>query len=346
MDFIEINAASRIPKYRQVCNSIEAGIREQQLLLGDRILSINRFSETYDISRDTVEKAYNYLRAKNIIASVKGKGYYVARTNLAVRLYVLFVANKLSKYEMGVYNAFVQALGRQNAKVDIEIFHSESQVFKDILNKNKGLYDYYVIMPHFKDGELGSRGCTKEILEAMQEIPTHQLILLDQEVQNFSDSVGKIFQDYEQDIYDALTEGLEKLKKYHKMILVYPSTSPYPYPREIVLGFKMFCDHHGFEYEILDQIHDGMSLELKSLYFIIEEEDLVNLVKQARNQCYERGKDIGIISYNDSPLEELLGITVMTRDGRKMGATAAEMILAKRHYFVRNEFHTIIRQSS
>ena len=346
MDFIEINAASRIPKYKQIIDSIKAGIREQKLLMGDKILSINGFSEKYDISRDTVEKAYTYLRSQNIIASVKGKGYYVAKTDLMVRLNVLFVVNKLSTHKMRIYNALVEALGRANAKVDIEIYHCEPAVFKYILNKRKGQYDYFVIIPHFKDDNLGYMGCTEDIMEVLREIPADKLIILDQDVQNISDQVGKIYQDFTQDIYNALKDSMEQLRKYRKIILVYPSRSVYPYPKEIVRGFKMFCDQTELDHEVLDQIYDSMELQLKDLYIIIQEEDLVNLVKQSRDRHLKLGEDIGIISYNDTPLKELLGITVITTDFDKMGITAAEMILSKRRYSVKNDFNRINRHSA
>jgi len=63
--YIKINRNSRIPKYKQVMDSIVKGIKEQELLMGDKILSINALSEKFDLSRDTVEKAYSLLRAQN-----------------------------------------------------------------------------------------------------------------------------------------------------------------------------------------------------------------------------------------------------------------------------------------
>ncbi|MEX0360568.1 MAG: GntR family transcriptional regulator, partial [Allomuricauda sp.] len=65
MDFteiIKIDAASRIPKYRQVVNSITDSIILGKLKINQRIPSINGLSEEFYLSRDTVEKAYKILK--------------------------------------------------------------------------------------------------------------------------------------------------------------------------------------------------------------------------------------------------------------------------------------------
>jgi DNA-binding LacI/PurR family transcriptional regulator len=88
-----------------------------------------------------------------------------------------------------------------------------------------------------------------------------------------------------------------------------------------------------------------MELRAKDAYIVIEENDLVNLVKQVREQNYELGKEIGIISYNDTPLKELLGITVVSTDFRLMGETAAYMIKKNKKESVKNVFKFINRGS-
>ncbi len=343
--YIQINRNSRIPKYKQVMDSIIKGIKEQQLLMGDKILSINAVSEQFDLSRDTVEKAYSLLKAQNIIESVKGKGFYVSKTDLGIKENVLFLINKLSTYKMRVFNAFVTALG-STIKVDLDIYHCDPEVLKDILNKKKDQYSYFVIMPHFRSESFQYIESTDEILTLLGAIPNQKLIVLDRDVKKISNEVGKVFQDFTNDIYNALTEGLNQLKKYKKIILVYPRKTIYPYPKEILIGFKRFCVKNQLDYEVLNKIYDSMELELKDLYIIIQESDLVNLVKQTRDRHYKLGEDIGIISYNDTPLKELLGITVISTDFKKMGELAAEIILNKTPKSIKNDFNFINRHSA
>ena len=344
-DYIKINEASRIPKYKQVMDSIIKAINDKHLLMGDKILSINAVSEICNLSRDTVEKAYSLLRAQNIIVSVKGKGFYVTETNMSIKVNVLFLINKLSSYKMRIYNSFVATLGT-SASVDLDIYHCEPDVFINILNKKKKSYNYYVIMPHFRNDSFQHVGCSKKILEKIQEIPYEKLIILDREVENLSKAAIMVYQDFTNDIYTALNKGVKQLKKYKKIILVYPSKAIYPYPKEIVSGFRRFCVKNELDYEILDEIYDSMELQLKDLYIIIQEQDLVNLVKQTRDRHFKLGEDIGIISYNDTPLKELLGITVISTDFQKMGATAAKMILTEMSATVKNDFHFINRFSA
>ena len=64
---IRIDSESRIPKYRQIINSLIQDIEAGTLSVGQRIPSINEISEEYYLSRDTVEKAYNFLKEQQIL---------------------------------------------------------------------------------------------------------------------------------------------------------------------------------------------------------------------------------------------------------------------------------------
>lgn len=312
--------------------------------MGEKLPSINEVSEEFLVSRDTVEKAYGLLKNQNIIVSVKGKGYYISRTNLSIKMSILFLINKLSTYKMRVFNSFVDSIGNK-AVVDLDIYHCEPDVFLAILNKKKHQYDFYVIMPHFRNEDLQHTVCSEAILNAIQEIPDEKLIIIDRNVNRLSKKSGRVYQDFTKDIQEALTTGFEKLNKYKKIILVYPSKTVYPYPKGIVTGFTNFCIINNLDHEILDKIYDGMELQLKDLYITIEEADLVNLVKQSRDYGYRIGEDIGIISYNDTPLKELLGITVISTDFKKMGEETAKMILENKRVSIKNDFNFINRFS-
>ena len=69
------------------------------------------------------------------------------------------------------------------------------------------------------------------------------------------------------------------------------------------------------------------------------------LLKQIRDRKMVAGRDIGVISYNDTPLKELLGITVISTDFETMGETAAYMILKRKKEVVKNVFRFINRDS-
>jgi len=73
----------------------------------------------------------------------------------------------------------------------------------------------------------------------------------------------------------------------------------------------------------------------------------VNLIKICRSKKLMVGKDVGIISYNETPLKEILlnGITVLSTDHAKMGESAARLILENRKEKIKNPFSLLIRKS-
>jgi DNA-binding transcriptional regulator YhcF (GntR family) len=341
--YIRIDENSRIPKYRQIVDSIIHNISSGNLKIDEKIASINMFSEEYLLSRDTVEKAYNILKKRQIISSIRGKGYYITRTQLISKINILFLVNKLSSYKMLIYNHFVNTIGL-GAHTDLHIYHCDEVLFLNLIKKHQNAYDYYVIMPHFKTDGLEHKSGTDAIYKYIKAIPRDKLVIMDNEILTEEDFRG-VYQDFENDIYNALTEGLEKIRKYKRLILTYPSKSVYPYPKRILQGFRKFCAKHSFEFEILDEIFDDIILKKDDLFITIEESDLVNLVNQIRDEEYVLGKDIGVISYNDTPLKELLGITVISTDFKQMGETVADMILNNKKEKVMNPFNFIDRDS-
>lgn len=341
---IKIDENSRIPKYRQIVDAIIHNISIGNLAMGEKIPSINMFSEEYLLSRDTVEKAYNILKERQIILSIRGKGYYITKTKLISKVNILFFINKLSSYKMRIYNSFVNSIGG-TSHTDLHIYHCDEDLFLNLLEKNRGAYDYYVIMPHFKTDELRHVSFTDEVVKAVKRIPKEKLIIMDNLMPDVDGAFIEIYQDFENDIYNALQEGLKKISKYEKLIITYPENSVYPYPKRILHGFRKFCVEHSLDFEILDEIYDDMILKKGDLFITISESDLVNLVNQIRDKEFKLGKDIGVISYNDTPLKELLGITCISTDFKVMGETAARMILDKEKGEVKNPFNFIDRDS-
>ena len=345
-DYITIDEASTIPKYKQIINGIKKGIRDELLFVGDKIMSINHLSKTHSLSRDTVKKAYNALLDQKIIISVRGKGYYITETDLSIEVRVLFVINKLSSYKTQVFNSFVEELNKTKIKVDLEIYYCDPLILKKILTSNQSKYDYYVIVPHFKNDRFQYIDCPRDLLNVIKQIPANKLILLDRDIKNTSDNIGRIYQDFEADIYNALTRIEDQLKNYKKILLIYPKKVVYPYPKEIVTGFRKFCKSINVECEVIPKIFDRTDFKSKNLYITLQEEDLINLINQLRKSSYKMGEDIGIISYNDTPLKELLGISVISTNFKKLGISAAQMILTRKLFSQQNEFNFIDRQSA
>ena len=344
LEHIIIDAHSRKPKYRQIVESIIENISTGKLKINEKIPSINLLSEQFSLSRDTVEKAYNILKERNIITSVKGKGFYVTSTPLISRIKVLFLVNKLSAYKMRIYNSFLNAIG-DAAHTDLHIYHCDESLFLNLLSQAARAYDYYVVMPHFKTGSLRHASTTDEVTKALNAIPKHKLLVLDNNLVQLKGEYAEVYQDFENDIYKALKEGKEKVSRYSKLVITYPSQSVYPYPKRILHGFRKFCVEAKLPFAVIEEIEEDMPLERGTLYLTIPETDLVNLVKAGRDQGLKPGKDIGIISYNETPLKDLLGITTISTDFAEMGRLSAKIIREKQRNKIKNRFILLDRDS-
>lgn len=77
LEIININQHSVIPKYRQLANAIISGIKSGMIVKEEILPSIHTCCVVLDMSKNSVEKAYNDLKNQGIVGSVKGKGYYV-----------------------------------------------------------------------------------------------------------------------------------------------------------------------------------------------------------------------------------------------------------------------------
>jgi len=342
--FIKIQENSRIPKYQQIIDSIIHNISVGNFEMDQKLPSINTFSEEFYLSRDTVEKAYNILKERNIITSIRGKGYYISRTKLLSKTNILFLVNKLSSYKMLIYNSFLLTMGPKT-HVDLHVYHCDESIFLNLLKKHKSAYDYYVIMPHFKNDKFQHASFTEPVLNTINSISKDKLVIMDNLKLSNNPDIMAVYQDFENDIYNALQEGLDKIKNYSKVFLVYPEKAVYPYPKRILHGFRKFCVKNNLDFEILDSVYEDIILKKGDLFITIEESDLVNLIKQIREDEFVLGKDIGIISYNDTPLKDLLGITVVSTDFKYMGHTAANMIINNEKEQVKAPFNFIYRKS-
>jgi DNA-binding transcriptional regulator YhcF (GntR family) len=332
-----IDPARKTPKYLQIIHSINQAILRGKLRKGDQIFSINELSEECYLGRETVQKAYNILRKKGVLVGIPGKGFFVNRTDLTPAYRILLLFNKISNYKRQIYNAFVQTIG-DRGHFDLKIHHSNVQLFENQLAEHLGDYDYYVIMPHFYEGQ-------DKVKLLLKTIPPEKLVLMDKDLQGYPASYAAVYQDFKADIHDALEEALDLLCKYRTLILVQPTLVPHP--AEIAVGFRNFCMNNCFRYRIIDEIDSRVQVCTGEAYVVIEETDLVNLIKMCRAGNLLIGKDVGIVSYNDTPLKEILldGITVISTDHARMGETAARLILENRQEKIKNPFVLIRRKS-
>lgn len=337
---IDSEEISSMPKYKQIVwefkNKIEKGI----LPYGQKLPSINDLSEDYYLSRNTVEKAYSLLRNEGIVESVKGKGYFVKNINPISKVRVMLLFNKLSDYKRVIYSSFIDEL-KDIADVYLYVYHSDFDLFNRLLTENLQKYNYYVIMPHFRDEE------KVKVKKTLQKIPKENLIILDRKLEYYDDYLGNVYQDFDNDIYDTLQEHLALINKYNKITLVFPRDIPFPYPKGILNGFLKFCTANNIDHNVISEIDKNFQLQKKGAIITITDYDLVAAIKLLKSSDLVLGKDFGILSYNDTPLKEVLheGISVITTNFVEMGREVAKMIREKKGHIIRNKFKLIKRNS-
>jgi len=332
---LRINPDSEIPKYKQVVDLLVSDIEAGIFKVGQRIPSINETSEELLISRDTVEKAYVHLRKKGILASVRGKGYYVNQINIHKKIKVALILNKLSNYKRSIYYSISETLGSK-ASVDVFIYNYSIEQFEEIVNNQMVHYDYFVILPHFKDDEATG-------VSIIKKIPKKKVLLVDRNLELLKD-YPLVYQEYEKDIQTALEKGIELVRKYKGINLVFPLNQYYS--RYIVRGFQIFCQVNQLPFSIIDQL-DESHVKSGEAYVLISDDDLYRFIKICRNKGWKLGTDVGLVAYNDNPVKELLedGITTISTNHDAIGRFAAQMILTNDFKRIKSPFEFIKRNS-
>ena len=332
MEFITIDNDSSIPKYKQLIHCIQEAISNGTLKLGDQMPSLSFVKSEYNLSRDTVLKAFNELKNKRILSSTPGKGYYVETTNIHLQEKIFVMFDEFSGFKEVLYNSFLTAIGRK-ASVDIFFHHFNREVYRSLLAANIYNYTSFVIMP----------ATFKNITSSLKALPTDKTYILDRKLSTHAASYGTIYQNFAKGLRNALEEGYHLLKKYNRLILI-SATGKEPEERKI--AFSNFCTEKKFQFEVLEDL-ENREPRNGEVYLITHDSDMVKLIKEANQKGLTLGKHLGIISFNDTPLKEVVadGITTISTNFERMGQSLAKMILNGSKEIIENPTELIIRNS-
>lgn len=317
--FIHIDDQSATPKYLQLTNSIIKSIEEGAISKDYLLPSINELSYELDISRDTAEKAYRHLKSLGIVGSVPGKGYFIAKTDFIQTCKIFLLFNKLSQHKKIIYDSLVKGLG-ERAAIDFYIYNNDFSLFKKLISERKDDYTHLVIIPHFLEGG-------EHAAELLNDIKGAQLLLLDKIIPGIHRSYGAVYENFEKDIFNALEQALPRLEKYQTIKIIFPSYTYFP--EEILQGFYLFCSEFAFNYKVVHSIAEE-PIGKGEVYINLMEDDLVVLLEKIKQTALKPGTDVGIISYNETPLKRFIldGITTISTNFAAMGEATAKMILS------------------
>ena len=304
-----INHESDIPKYQQLVNSINNAIAKKLLNKGDLLPSVNSICNENKLSRDTVFKAYSILKDQRVIESVPNKGYYVAGETRKV----LLVLDTFKAYKEVLYHSFVNNLP-DNIITDVQFHHYNIENFKTIINNSVGKYYKYVVM-NFDH---------KEVASVLTNISNEKLLLIDWNIHSKAKN-NYVFQDFGKAFYESLKKAVELFRKYEAIYFIYPNFTNHPI--ETVTFFKNFCREFEFKYRVITDPKE-FNIEKNKAYIGVSDRMLGVFLEQCREKDLEPGKDVGFLSYNETPMKKFIykGISVVTTDFKELGTKGAEFI--------------------
>lgn len=339
---ITVDTSSQIPVYKQLIHAVQSLIQSGDYAGGDFLPSMNELSQSLEISKETVKKAYSILREKGVIESAHGKGFYVLGGDTPGKSRVLMLFDKLSTYKFVLYRSFTEHVG-EDVDITIHLHNQDVDIFQRLIDENLGNFDYYLITPHFSLDATTQ----KQVLQLLKKIPNRKLILLDRNVESLTGNYGAVFQDFRADAYRGLVEGLELLKKYRTIRIV--SSPGSLYGEFIKEGIVRFCQENRLPYQLSDRI-EPETIQKGDVYIVLNSQldnELIEIIRMAKTKQLAIGSEIGIISYNESPINEIIldGLTVLSTDFNEMGHLAAEMVRSGKLSKTRNPFGLIVRKT-
>ena len=255
---------SKVPKYKQIISFIENAIMIGELKTGDQLPSLNDLRNKFKLSRDTVITACNELKARGVIYSVVGKGYYVKTTDIKVQVKILLLFDELNSFKEDLYNSFLEELD-DDYQVDIFFHHFNFDLFKKIIDESAGNYGYYVIMPANFSG----------VAQILEPLPENKTYILDQTQETLS-HFPSIYQNFENYIYEGLTVLYKNIRRYKKLILIYDANKQ---PRGIKSGFELFCSRNKIKHGILGGVDDKV-IQKGEIYFTLDDRDLIITIQK------------------------------------------------------------------
>lgn len=322
-------------KYLQLANFIINEIQENKLQIGEKIPSVNQLADSLEISKSTVMAGLVHLSEKGIIESVYRKGYYVKTNKLKQDIRIFFLMDQLTIFKEELYNAFYNKLGNR-AEVDVHFHNYKPQLFEKLILENLNNYTHFVIIPNLKGN----------VAKILNQIPAKKRLILDYDHEHLKGEYSVVYQDFEADIYEALKSMKSKIKRYKRLILV--STNKTFYSGLVKKGITKFCKEFDVPCGFIPTIKDSEIVE-GDCYITLNRYDTddVDLIKKIHERKFKLGKEIGLISYNDFYVKEVLegGITVISTDFAKMGEDAAELIVENRVEKIKNRSIIKVRNS-
>jgi DNA-binding transcriptional regulator YhcF (GntR family) len=300
---------SNVLKFQQLVDAIMHSISQNQLKSGEMLPSVNQIMNECQLSRDTVFKAYAELKKRGVVESVPNRGYFVMKNITKVFLFL----DTFKAYKEVLYGSFLKNLPK-NIGVDLHFHHYNIGVFEKIINDSVGKYSKYIIM-NFDHSK---------VPKIIKKIPLDQLLIIDWKI-NSEETQSTVFQNFGEPVYDCFKNNIDKILKYREFTLYYPEFTYHP--KDSIEYFRKFCTDFGINHSVIFE-SEQFKIKNGGLYFLVSDRTLANFLDQCGEKGFEPGREVGVISYNDTPMKKYVknGITVISTDFELMGQKAAEFV--------------------
>lgn len=322
---------NRDQKYKKVVHHIEDCIRSGKLKIGDKAPSVNALRIKFNISRSSIFLAMDELKSRGILEAEPAVGYFVSSDQIKVKEKILLLFNEINSFKEDIYTSFVEEIG-SDATVDIMFHNYNRDVFETLLSRCNGKYTCYIVMPGKFQG-----------LEGLLKKMSGKVILADHFHPELLGKFSSVGQDFENDTYEALHSERGELMKYKRIILVQQKEKE---PEERYFGIQHFSSESGMLPMFIPTVTD-IEIESGDLFLTADDLEMVKLLKYSQKHNLTLGQDFGLITYNDTPIKEILdgGITTITTDFKEMGKTLASLVHEQSIKTIQNNCTLIIRKS-
>lgn len=337
LKILAVDERSATPKLIQLSNAFLNALAHGELNENDLLPSAIDLGEILNISTDTTEEIYKALHIHGVINATPGHDAFIVNADVEKPLKILVLFNKLNRHKRIILDALIESLAGRYI-VDFHIYNNELKSFKRALLKaEKEEYVRYIVMPSFEYDD-------ERAYKLLNAIPKEKLLLIDKLDHLVQGNIAAVYEDFEKDIYASLEALNERLSKYQTIKLLYPENSYYP--QQLVEGFSRYCMDYAFEYAVFQEI-DTETITKGIAYICLEEDDLILLVDRILFSGCKIGSDVGVVSYNETPIKKIIvnGVTTISADFRLMGRKAAEMIIANTQESIPVPSAVIIRNS-
>ena len=314
IEFISnLKKVNSLSKHEQLVLGIIDAINSGHLTIGDQLPSINVMVDEVGFARKTIVKAYEELKGKGLVESKKTKGYFVVNSNTQLFLRIALIMYSFQRFQQEFYNTLRKNL-EDKVQIDVFFHHNNEDVFETIFGNIVGKYGMYVVAPIEHER-------SKEVLASLQP---EKLIVIDRYL-DLGKEYSYVVQEFYYSTLKVFKQLLPKMKKYKQSVLFYREDRDYP--QGIKKSFEEFCATNGIDKQILP-MYESEEVAKDTLYICIDDADLWLLLKDCRNSDFRIGKDVGVLSFNDHVVKEIIsgGITTISADFKEMATLTAKNI--------------------